>query len=87
MKKLKLLILVSVLSFTLFLFGCTKATESPKQEINYCAKCGDIANNVVSGSKFSMEQQGIPLSKCRSVTSTVYSAYLCDNCLGPVVSW
>lgn len=60
--------------------------EEPEKTVHYCAKCGRTATTTISGSAYSMEKQGIPLSSCWKVTSSVYSAYICASCTGPVAT-
>lgn len=78
--KHKFLLLLAVLSVSLLL-GCT-AESKPT---NYCAKCGKEATQTFSGPSSQLQSAGIPLSKCKKITSDIYTAYICSNCLGPVV--
>lgn len=79
--KRNLLFLVLVLCcFAIMLTGCT---EDKKVE-NLCVKCGGKATTTLSGPADIMQKNGISLSDCKQITSNVYSAYVCDSCIGPV---
>ena len=78
MNKLKFSIMIAII---IALLPACSQTET----IHYCAKCGTVTTNMVAGSKMSMENMGIPTSRLEKVNSTVYRAYLCDRCTGPVI--
>jgi len=81
----KLLLSFLLILSSLLLFGCTETTKL-EPLVNYCAKCGDVATTSLSGPTDILLKNGIPLSKCKPITSNVYAAYLCDACLGPVAT-
>lgn len=62
------------------LTGCT----SESNEFTPCAKCGNRATTTISGPEYILQQNGIPISKCKKVTSNVYTAYVCNSCVGRV---
>ena len=75
----KCLTLILSLSMLLCLVACGDSGTK-----NHCVKCGSTATTTLSGSADIMEKNGISLSSCNQISSTIYSAYLCDSCCGPV---
>lgn len=77
---MKIKLCACILSITLLAFtgyGCTQEKEADR-----CAKCGAVATTTLSGPAETFKDAGIPLSKCRKITSNVYSAPVCNNCPG-----
>jgi len=66
-----------------FVILCTGCTDNAKAE-QACVKCGNTATTVLSGPADIMTKNGISIADCKQVTSIVYSAPICDSCLGPV---
>lgn len=62
---------------------CTGCTENAKTE-HLCVKCGKTATTTLSGPADIMQENGISISNCKQITSNVYSAYVCDSCVGRV---
>lgn len=71
-KVVALIILLATLSL---LDGCSKPDE--KRE---CAVCGQLTTSTICGGKTMLESMGIPFSKMESMSSVVYSVYICDSC-------
>lgn len=87
MKHRNIIILLAVLFCFVIMF--TKYNKKAKKE-TLCVKCGNIATATISGSVDTMKKNNIPLSECRKITSNVYSAYVCNSCIGefgPVIKW
>ena len=81
MKRRLFAMLIALVMMATLLAGCT---EEPEKVTYSCAKCGDSATKVISGTADYMEDEQIPLSKCKKVVDGIYSARLCDDCMGPV---
>lgn len=62
---------------------CTGCTEYTEEHLN--VKCGGTATTTLSGPADIMEKNGISILDCNQITSNIYSAYVCDSCVGPVV--
>lgn len=77
--KIRLFIAVAAI-FTLTLFGCSGTGNTASN----CVKCGNPSTYTLCGPAEQMLSEGISLNKCTQVTSNVYSAPLCDSCMGPV---
>ena len=77
--KNKILFLIVFLScFLLFFSGCDSVAKSE----TLCVKCGKTATSTFTGTSYVMQQNGISLSDCKQITDDVYSAYVCDSCIG-----
>ncbi len=74
-----ILFFLSIYCFSLIFVGCTENTEK-----NFCVKCGKIATTTLSGPEETMESNGISISECTQITANVYTAYVCNSCIGPV---
>lgn len=68
-----------IICFAIILSGC----EGEEKKV--CAKCGGEATTTLSGPAKIIESHGISLSKCEQITSGVYTAHVCNSCIGPVV--
>ena len=64
---------------TMMCIGCASTEEQHR-----CVKCGGIATTTLSGPAEILQKNGISISDCEQITSNVYSAYVCDSCVGPV---
>ena len=80
MKRSILFSLLLICCFTIFCTGCTEDTKTE----HLCVKCGKTATTTLSGPADIMQENGISISNCKQITSNVYSAYVCDSCVGPV---
>lgn len=69
-----------VLILLLMLCGCS--TE--EKQTNYCAVCGGVADTTLSGPLELVTSKGISVSDCKEVTAGIYTAHICERCLGPV---
>ena len=49
-----------------------------------CVRCGYSASQIISGTADNMKKMGIPLNRCTLITSGIYSAHICSDCLGSV---
>ena len=78
MKRNILLLIVILCCFAVMCTGCKEDAK------HLCVKCGGIATTTISGPASIMEGNGISVSDCKQITSNVYSAYICDSCVGPV---
>lgn len=74
---------IMVLLLCCFVMMCTGCTEDTKTE-HRCVKCGGTATSTLSGPADIMQNNGISISDCKEITSLVYSAYVCDSCVGRV---
>lgn len=81
MKRNILFLVLLLCCFTIILTGCT---EDTKMEQHRCVKCGGTATTTLSGPAEIIQKNGISLINCRQITSNIYSAYVCDSCIGPV---
>ena len=79
MVKYNLMLLLLLSCFVIVLIGCTSNTNK-----NVCVKCGNTATTTLSGGADIMQKNGISIKDCKEITSNVYSAYVCDSCVGPV---
>ena len=71
-----------LLTFLLILFtGCTEPESEPKSS---CVKCGNTATTTLVGPADIIQKNGISLSDCTTITSNIYSAPVCNSCVGPV---
>ena len=66
-----------------FAMVCTGCTEDTKTE-QLCVKCGGTATTILSGPADIMQKNGIAISDCTQITSNVYSASVCNSCVGHV---
>lgn len=66
-----------------FAMMCTGCAEDTKTE-HICVKCGGTATTTLSGPADILQKNGISIGDCRQITSNIYSAYVCDSCVGPV---
>ena len=60
--------------------GCTENTKTQP----LCVKCGRTATTTLSGPADIIQKNGLSLSDCKQITSNIYSASVCDSCVGPV---
>ncbi|MBQ3088055.1 MAG: hypothetical protein IJC36_00300 [Clostridia bacterium] len=67
---------------TLLCVGCT--TDDGVNTESLCVKCGGTATTTLTGPADIIEKNGISISECTQITSSIYSAPICDYCLGPV---
>lgn len=79
-KRNLILLVLLICCFTIMCTGCTEDTNTE----HLCVKCGDAATTTLSGPADIMQKNGISISDCKQITSNVYSAYVCDSCIGPV---
>lgn len=85
MKRNILFLVIIVCCFAIMLTGCTEDTKTQDTKTQpLCVKCGGTATTTLSGTADIMQKSGISISDCKHITSNVYSAYVCDSCLGPV---
>lgn len=75
----KLTVILLTLLLVVFLFGCNNTKTASK-----CVKCGRASTSTLCGPAEQMRRNGVDLSDCTLVTSGVYSAPICSDCLGPV---
>jgi hypothetical protein len=76
MKKRRLICLISFVCFLAILCsGCSEETSR-------CVKCGGVATTILSGSKEIIKQNGISIVDCEEITESVYSAAMCESCIG-----
>ncbi len=76
-----IVVLFLLLLSMLCLLGCGQ-----KAEVHGCVKCGKTPVSSYSGPASAMEAKGIPLGKCTNITGSIYTTYLCDECMGPVAT-
>ena len=62
--------------------GCAMSEEAEP----LCVKCGKIATTTLSGTADIMQKNGISISDCSPITSQIYSANICDSCIGRVAN-
>lgn len=74
--KIKFCIIVLIV---LLLAGCSTAKET-----HTCVICGGEANRTLSGPMQQMAAYGISEDECSEITSGVYTAHVCEQCIGPV---
>lgn len=82
--KYKKIILSIFICLVMLFVGCTQ--ENQKETL--CVKCGAVATTTLSGPADIMAKYGISTNKCTQITTSVYSAPVCDTCvtnMGPVV--
>lgn len=79
-----ILITSALVLIVFFLCGCSKNIAPVVK--SYCVKCGNVATQTLSGSEEYMISNDIPISKCTHVASNIYTASICDSCLGPVAT-
>lgn len=78
--KYKILILSLLVCFCTTCFtACQK-----QEEQHFCAKCGAIATTTLSGPADIIEKNGISITQCTQITSDIYTAYVCQSCVGLV---
>lgn len=80
-KMLFALVLVCILSI---LAGCATNIKNTDQA-KACVKCGKKATTTIAGTAESLQRSGVPISACKKVSSTIYSADICGACAGPVM--
>ncbi len=83
MKYKIIFVILFLMCLSVIFTGCSGDTQNDTETI-ICAKCGGTATTTISGPAGIMESNGIPLSKCKKTSEYVYTAYICDSCLGPV---
>lgn len=76
-------IMVLVLLLCCFVIMCTGCTDDTKVK-KICVKCGRTATTTLCGPADIMQKNGISISDCRQITHNIYSASVCDSCVGPV---
>ena len=82
MKKYMIILFLLICCISIILCSCTE-TEDKKTE-KLCVKCGKTATTTLSGPSEILKKNGIDISQCKRITSSVYSAPVCDSCVGPV---
>lgn len=80
MKRNILFLVILICCFMIMFTGCTEDTKTQP----LCVKCGGTATTTLSGPADIIQKNGISLSDCTQITSSVYSASVCDSCVGPV---
>ena len=80
MKRNVLFLVLVLCCFAIMFTGCTEDTKTEQ----LCVKCGGTATTTLSGPADIIQKNGISLSDCKQITANVYSAYVCDSCIGPV---
>lgn len=79
-------ILLSVLFLCCFLVLFTGCEEEDTVTEHLCVKCGKTATTSLSGPADILQKNGISISDCQHIASDIYSAYVCDSCVGPVAT-
>ena len=80
MMKHSILLVLLLCSFAIMFTGCTNDTKIEQ----FCVKCGKTATTTISGPAGIMQKNGISISDCKQIASSVYSASVCDSCVGSV---
>lgn len=80
MKRNIMFLILFIYCFVIMFTGCTEATKTQQR----CVKCGNPATTSLMGPADIIRKNGISVSSCKEITSGVYSASVCDSCVGHV---
>ncbi len=78
--KHNIILILLLCSFGIMFAGCAEDTRTEQ----LCVKCGGTATTTLSGTAGIMQKNGISISDCKQITSNIYSASVCDSCVGYV---